>query len=126
MLWHLAHESNSVRRFERRLGAQPRRSGHSSGGYVMSRPLERDVSEGPRLLRRGAEKEQAEAWVEAKRRTLPEGRVGSVIRGSRVMATGRGLTLNSRREHAAAHPPTGRPPPGRTMSAARSEPTYGR
>ena len=38
-----------------------------------------------------SEKQRAEAWVEAKLRTLLEGRVASVIRGLRVLATRRGL-----------------------------------
>ena len=43
------------------------------------------------------EKEWAEAWVEAKLRTLLEGRVGSVIRGLRVLATRRGLRGQARK-----------------------------
>lgn len=43
------------------------------------------------------EKPQAEAWVEAKLRTLLEGRVGSVIRGLRVMTTKRGLKGKARK-----------------------------
>ena len=38
-----------------------------------------------------SEKERAEEWVEAKLRALLEGRVASVIRGLRVLATRRGL-----------------------------------
>ena len=38
-----------------------------------------------------SEKQRAEAWVEAKLRALLEGRVASVIRGLRVLATRRGL-----------------------------------
>jgi hypothetical protein len=44
-----------------------------------------------------AEKSQAEAWVEAKLRTLLEGRVSSVIRGLRLMATKRGLKGKARK-----------------------------
>ncbi len=43
------------------------------------------------------EKQRAEAWVEAKLRALLEGRVGSVIRGLRVLATRRGLRGRSRK-----------------------------
>jgi hypothetical protein len=44
-----------------------------------------------------SEKERAAAWVEAKLRTLLEGRVGSVIRGLRVWATRRGLRGKARK-----------------------------
>jgi hypothetical protein len=43
------------------------------------------------------QKKQAEAWVEAKLRQLLEGRVGSVIRGLRQMATKRGLKGKARK-----------------------------
>jgi hypothetical protein len=44
-----------------------------------------------------SQKERAEAWVEAKLRTLLEGRVASVIRGLRVLATRRGLRGKARK-----------------------------
>jgi len=43
-----------------------------------------------------SEKQRAEAWVEAKLRALLEGRVDSVIRGLRVLATRRGLKGKAR------------------------------
>jgi hypothetical protein len=44
-----------------------------------------------------SQKEGAEAWVEAKLRMLLEGRVASVIRGLRVLATRRGLRGQARK-----------------------------
>jgi hypothetical protein len=44
-----------------------------------------------------SEKSRAEAWVEAKLRALLEGRVASVIRGLRVLATRRGLRGQARK-----------------------------
>jgi len=44
-----------------------------------------------------SEKPRAETWVEAKLRALLEGRVASVIRGLRVLATRRGLKGQPRR-----------------------------
>jgi hypothetical protein len=44
-----------------------------------------------------SEKERAEEWVEAKLRALLKGRVASVIRGLRVLATRRGLRGQARK-----------------------------
>jgi hypothetical protein len=44
-----------------------------------------------------SERQRAEEWVEAKLRALLEGRVGSVIRGLRVLATRRGLRGQARK-----------------------------